>query len=104
MNCDCIEKIEGILAKHMMARAGDDATARIQGTAINIVDDNLKCVLTIPFRIKGSKKGFTSEKGKELPCNVSFCPFCGRTAKRYNIGKDAGISAAMKGSSWPENA
>lgn len=82
----------------MMAQAGDDATARLQGTAINIIGNRLKLVLTIPFRIKGSKKGFTSEKGKELPFNVRCCPFCGRTTGRYNIGEDVGISSAMKGS------
>lgn len=95
MNCDCIKDIEGEIAEYMKPKAGDDATAKIQGTALNIVGNTLKHVLTLPFRIKGSGKGYTSEKGKEMLFNASNCPFCGRTTGRYVVGEDHGIATAM---------
>lgn len=95
MNCDCIKEFETAIGNHMKPLAGDDATAKIQGTALNLVGNGLRYVLTIPFRVKGSKKGYTSEKGKEMPCNANYCPFCGRTTGRYVVGADDGISAAV---------
>lgn len=99
MNCDCIKDIEGAMAAYMKTQAGEDATAKIQNTALGITGDmsQMYLALQIPFRVKGSKKGFTSEKGKEIGCSASYCPFCGREARpgRYTVGQDAGIEAAM---------
>lgn len=96
MNCDCIKNNEARLAKFMQPKAGDDAKAECMATGLQLTKElNLRLVLNIPFRIKGSKKGFTSEKGKEMPFVASYCPFCGRTAGRYEIGEDAGIAAAF---------
>lgn len=95
MNCDCIKNIQGEIAELMKPKAGDNATAKIQGMSMQLVDAGLRYTLTIPFRIKGSNKGYTSEKGKEMPCNANYCPFCGRTTGRYSVGEDHGIAAAM---------
>lgn len=96
MNCDCIKDIEGKMANFIKPKAGENATAKIQGRSMQLVDAGLRYVLTIPFRIKGSGKGYTSEKGKEVSCNASYCPFCGRTTGRYSIGEDNGINEVMK--------
>lgn len=96
MNCTCIATVESNIADAIRPKAGDDASAKAANLAL-IFGDSLECVLQIPFRVKGSKKGYTSEKGKEIGCNVSYCPFCGRSAKHYAVGEDAGIAAAMQG-------
>lgn len=96
MNCDCIKNVEKNIAEHMKPKAGDDASAKAANVAIMFGDD-LSLVLQIPFRVRGSKKGYTSEKGKEVGCNVSYCPFCGRSAKHYAVGEDAGIASAIQG-------
>lgn len=102
MNCDCIGTVEKKMADFMRDRAGDDAEARIKNTAFAFesADDNqsekLVLALMIPLRVKGSKKGYTSERGKDVPCRASHCPFCGRTTGRYVVGADAGIAAAMQ--------
>lgn len=88
-NCNCITDIEKKMADFVRPRAGDDATAKMQNTVF-YMDGNrkvgevggLEMALQIPFRIKGSKKGYTSEKGKEIGCNVAYCPFCGKPANR----------------------
>lgn len=98
MNCDCISKTEKKLAEYVRPQAGDDVKVECLATAIGIDDDmGLYAAVRIPFSIKGSKKGFTSAKGKEMPCMASFCPICGREARpgRYAVGQDAGIEAAM---------
>lgn len=94
MNCDCIKDIEGRMAKHMRPQAGDDCTAKVQGTALCLSDDmgSAYYALQIPFRIKGSKKGYTSERGKEIGCNTNYCPFCGRTAGAYTVGEYEGLA------------
>ena len=96
MNCDCIKDIETKMAAFMASKAGADATAKVVNTVFFLDDEiGLGMALQIPFCIKGSKKGYTSEKGKEIGCNASHCPFCGRTTGRYSVGKDSGIEAAM---------
>lgn len=95
MNCDCIKEIQEKMTEYMRPKAGDNATAKIQGMAMSLVDGGLRYALTIPFRIKGIKKGYTSEKGKEISCNASYCPFCGRTTAKYTVGHDVGIATAM---------
>lgn len=97
MKCDCINEIERQLADHMKPKAGADAEARAQNMALLITDDmELKSALQIPFRVKGSGKGFASERGKEVPVTASCCPFCGRSTKRYEVGQDEGIASAMR--------
>lgn len=101
MNCDCIKDIESKMRVFMKEQAGDDATAKIQNIAFymdgsaKVGEARLTSALQIMFRIKGSKKGYTSEKGKEMGCRVSHCPFCGRTAGRYEVGQDAALDAAF---------
>ncbi len=101
-NCGCVQRLEGKMSDFMRSRAGDDARATIQGTAFVITDTGLESVLQIPFRVKGSKKGYTSERGKEVGCNVSYCPFCGKPATRLiPEGKDEGIESAWRGLASP---
>jgi hypothetical protein len=100
MNCDCLKDLETRLARHMEQQAGADVTARVMNTALAIPDDGpVYAVLNIPFRVKGSKKGYTSEKGKEIIVAANCCPFCARSAKHYAVGEDDGIAAAMPGAS-----
>lgn len=78
MNCNCIRETEQRLAEFVKPKVGDDATATCMAVGLQITDDmGIRTVLNIPFRIKGSKKGFNREKGKEMPFVASFCPFCG---------------------------
>ncbi|MGK5049475.1 hypothetical protein ACQ4WP_26805 [Janthinobacterium sp. GB4P2] len=98
MNCDCVKRIETNLASSpfIVAKAGSDIKVECQATGFAMTDDmGLLSTINIPFRIRGTGKGFTSAKGKEMPCVASHCPFCGRTTGRYVVGEDAGIAAAM---------
>lgn len=100
MNCDCVKRIETSMASapFIVAKAGDHITVECQATGIAMTDDNgMRGVINIPFRIRGTGKGFTSAKGKEMPCVASHCPFCGRATGRYVVGEDAGIAAAFAG-------
>ena len=82
MNCDCISKTEKMMAEHMKTAAGDGVTATCMSTGFGIRDSGLELIINIPFRIKGSNKGFTSEKGKTVNFCATYCPFCGvRTLK-----------------------
>ena len=97
MNCDCVKTIETKLASapFIVAKAGSDIKAECQATGFAMTDDmGIRSVINIPFRIRGTGKGFASAKGKEMPCVASHCPFCGLTTGRYVVGEDAGIAAA----------
>lgn len=97
MNCDCIKRVESKLATapFIVAKAGDNITAECQAVSLAVMADNsLVVAIDIPFRIRGTGKGFNRPNGKVTPCIASHCPFCGRTTGRYVIGEDAGIEAA----------
>jgi|GEM_PF-2553212 len=97
MKCECVKDIETRIAAHMRPQAGDDAKAVCQATGIVInAEMDLVGVLNIPFKITGSKKGFTSAKGKEMPCTANYCPFCGRSTKRYVVGEDAALAVTVR--------
>jgi len=84
MNCGCIKRLEGEIAQapFVKAKAGDNIEVTCAATGFHLTDDNgMDLVINIPFRVRGTGKGFTSEKGKELPVVASFCPFCGASAK-----------------------
>lgn len=97
MNCDCISSMETKLANHVRPQAGDDAKAVCAATVFGLTDTSMYLALRIPFRVKGSKKGYTGERGKEVPISAAFCPFCGRDARegRYRVGHDDGLDAAF---------
>lgn len=100
MNCDCVKTIETKLASapFIAAKAGDNIKVECQATGIAMTADNsMRSVINIPFRIRGTGRGFTSAKGKEMPCVASHCPFCGLTTGRHVVGEDAGIAAAFAG-------
>jgi hypothetical protein len=80
MNCDCISTVEKNLAEHMVPKAGENAkaTCGIVGFSLGTT---LAITLSIPFRVKGSNKGYTSERGKEVIVVASYCPFCGVSTK-----------------------
>lgn len=79
MQCECLKRVEGQIAEIMADKAGLGAEVRAMNIALCIPDDGaVYSALQIPFRIKGTGKGFTSAKGKEMGCNVSCCPFCGK--------------------------
>ena len=97
MNCDCVKTIEKNLASSpfIVTKAGSNIQVECQTTGFAMTDDmGLLSTINIPFRIRGTGKGFTSAKGKEMPCVASHCPFFGRTTGRYVVGEDAGIAAA----------
>jgi len=81
MNCNCIKEVEEKLAEYRKPLAGDDAVARMENIAWAINGNKVLTVINIPFRVKGSKKGYTSEKGRIETITASFCPFCGKSTK-----------------------
>lgn len=93
MKCHCIKTMESKLAEMARPKAGPDAKATLVNTGFTMTDDmDLRMVLNIPFRVKGSMKGYTSEKGKEVPFVASFCPFCGRSTRRHVEGAYEGLA------------
>lgn len=97
MNCDCVKRIESKLssAPFIVAKAGNDIKVECLAVGIALTEEmSMRSVINIPFRIRGTGKGFSSAKGKEMPCVASYCPFCGRTTGAYTAGQDAGIAAA----------
>lgn len=97
MNCGCVKRVERQLAEapFVKAKAGENIKVSCAATGFQMTDDmDLRLVLSIPFRVRGTGKGFTSEKGKELPVVASFCPFCGQSTKAAKIGADEAIERA----------
>lgn len=95
MNCNCVKRVEEKLSSHpaIIAKAGEHAKATCMATALQMTDDmGIRSVVNIPFRIVGTRKGFTTLKGKEMPVVASYCPFCGRTtSERYKVGEYDGL-------------
>lgn len=87
MNCGCIKRLEGEIAQapFVKAKAGENIEVTCAATGFHMTDDmDLKLVINIPFRIRGTGKGFTSENGKEMPVVASYCPFCGKSTSTAN--------------------
>jgi hypothetical protein len=80
MNCNCISETAKRVAELMREKAGVDAEATCLGQGIVFASPSYS-ILSIPFRVRGSKKGFTSEKGKEVTVAASYCPFCGEKCR-----------------------
>lgn len=83
MNCDCVSKFEKELAEapFVVAKAGQNVTAECMAKGMRLTPEmDLITTINIPFRIRGTGKGFTSAKGKEMPFIAKFCPFCGMSA------------------------
>lgn len=92
MNCGCIKRLEREIAEapFVKAKAGENIKVTCAATGFQMTDDmNLKLVINIPFRIRGTGKGFTSEKGKELPVVASYCPFCGKPSQEEDESQPA---------------
>lgn len=95
MNCNCVKNIEEKLAKapFIVAKAGSNIRVECQARGMTLTEDmNLRATITIPFAVRGTGKGYTSAKGKMVPCIASFCPFCGKAT-----GHMEGIAAATYG-------
>lgn len=100
MNCTCVKDTERriVAAPFIKAKAGERVTAECQATGFAMTEDmDLRAVLNIPFLVRGSGKGYNTVKGKLMPVVASYCPFCGRSTKRYVVGEDAGLAAALGG-------
>lgn len=85
MDCGCIKRVEGEIAEAQFVKekAGENIEVTCMATGFQLTDDmGLNLVLNIPFRVRGTGKGFSSAKGKELPVVASFCPFCGKPTKK----------------------
>jgi hypothetical protein len=93
MNCDCIDTVQKKLAEFVKDQAGPNATATVNNTAL-LLGDKLHTVLQIPFTVKGTGKGYTSARGKQVPVTATFCPFCTRPTGEgmYRVGEDLGIA------------
>jgi hypothetical protein len=85
MNCDCINVVEKKLAEFRKPLAGDDAVARMENIGWMINENKAVTVINMPFRVKGSKKGYTTDKGKIDSITASFCPFCGKSTKPAEV-------------------
>ncbi|MFJ2989986.1 hypothetical protein ACIPF8_19135 [Collimonas sp. NPDC087041] len=75
-NCNCLDETSKALIEHYKPVAGDDVQVECLGKAI-VFGESVESKLFIPFRIKGSKKGFSSAKGTVTNMFFSYCPFCG---------------------------
>ena len=104
MNCNCVKSTETKLAKapFIVEKAGADIKVECMATGFQMTEDmNLRSTISIPFKITGTGKGFSSAKGKTMPFVADYCPFCGRTTGRYTVGEDVGIASAMHGEAQP---
>ena len=78
MNCDCINEYEKKMAEHFAEQAGEGCEAKLQNTAWILNPKSVRTMMNMVFRIKGSNKGFTSQRGKEVTLVCAYCPFCGK--------------------------
>lgn len=75
MTCKCVSELTAKLTDHFKEEAGDDVDVTCMGTAV--LGDTCESKLFVPFRIKGSRPGYKSAKGKTTHMFFSYCPFCG---------------------------
>lgn len=76
MNCDCIKEIKDAMREHWTGRAGEVMDVIIEGEALVLAEKSYT-TLHMPIRIKGTKHGYNTQKGKETFVVCNFCPICG---------------------------
>lgn len=81
MQCNCLEEVSKKLVDFVRPDAGDDAKANFKHIGWDL-SNNCDTIINLPFTVTGSKRGYTSAKGKELMVRASFCPFCGVSTKK----------------------
>ncbi|MFZ6774714.1 hypothetical protein ACO0LB_18590 [Undibacterium sp. SXout7W] len=86
MQCKCIEEVSKKLADFVKSDAGDDVKAQLKHIGWDL-SKGCETVINIPFIVTGSKRGYTSAKGKEIMMRASFCPFCGVSTKKPEAGQ-----------------
>ncbi|WP_206611636.1 hypothetical protein [Bordetella avium] len=85
MQCDCISRVEHDAKKHLQPQIkGPISSVRMANVAFVIDGSEMDARLYIPIHVKADAPGYRSQYGKAVPMHVSFCPFCGKSAKRIN--------------------
>jgi hypothetical protein len=81
MNCECLSVVKKNIAKHFKPQAGEDVEVNFENIVGQFIGNSLVTKIGLPFRVKGSGKGFKGEKGRIELVTASFCPFCGESTK-----------------------
>lgn len=73
--CECISNIEKMVAAKMSEQIGAPAEAKCEAVGFSFGGEVGLLHLT-NFKVTSEKRGWS--KGKSIPVQASYCPFCGQ--------------------------
>lgn len=77
LQCECISSIEKTVAAKISEQIGAPAKAECEAVGFSMGKEIGLLHLT-NFRVTSEKRGWT--RGKSIPVQASYCPFCGQAA------------------------
>lgn len=80
MNCECLEFNRTKIAEHY-AKQGV-VNPKVSETFLGINVETGEGVITLTYTIRGDNKPYNTQKGKPLSMVASYCPWCGKSAKK----------------------
>lgn len=78
MNCNCIGETEKMVAEKIAEKIGAPVEAKCEAIGFSI-GSGIGLVHLTNFKVTSEAKGW--KRGKSIPVQASFCPFCGKSAK-----------------------
>ncbi|WP_340529490.1 hypothetical protein [Cupriavidus necator] len=86
LSCECISNIEKLVAETISEKIGAPAEARCEAVGFSLGGEVGLLHLT-NFKVTSEKKGWA--KGKSIPVQASYCPFCGVASDQRAKGEPA---------------
>jgi hypothetical protein len=81
MNCNCLNEIEAKLTEHVAKQGVVNPRVSPEFLGINFGDGG-STIINLVYTVRGDNKPYNTQKGKPLNMVASFCPFCGKSAKK----------------------
>jgi len=84
MNCDCLTINRTKIAEHYAKQGVVNPDVSENFLGINF--ETGEGVITLTYTVRGENKPYNTVKGKPLSMVASYCPWCGKSAKKPTAG------------------
>jgi hypothetical protein len=88
MNCDCLDFNEKKLIEHY-TKSGV-VNPKVSPDFLGISLTTGEGIISLTYTVRGDNRPYNTQKGKVCNMIAAFCPWCGKSTKRAEKGKNHG--------------